>query len=495
MARSSSVIIAKCSLVILVSSMIQISCPAFVNHHLLTARMACHRPCLRTRFRSQKSSESTFWIAIDRKNQTSPSDSIPATPNLDRETGPLPPGAYRHPNSDDGTYAIAPCRITVGIRPPSNSDVGEVVWIEGVKNCQNFIDSGFNTFRVNDCDMKLENRRRRNIGRRSCLSIALEQMQQRTMKTEARHEAEENFYSKLRHCTPLSILRSCHFMVNMDIPFILSEDIRGMESEIPSVSFGNGWMVRESVSSALLRTKGECLDSVVLEYRNNPYCLDVIDALFEIKREGLIRSISTKNFPPSLLRTCLECGFDVSSNDVFGNLMNTNNLQFDNLGVSRLVSAPLGGGLFTNRYYEIKKWEQLSPSGKKIFHTLLDSCCKVQTTSEFDRSQAWQRYRAIVDILTDLSFRYQVSVESIALRWLLQLNEGESISVGTSMGMDMREEQGGKKFSRQRDLRQVFTFSLEEYDMKQLCKVSDLDLRSGITVENQIDFTSRRLWM
>lgn len=229
--------------------------------------------------------------------------------------------------------------------------------------------------------------------------------------------------------------------------------------------------------------------------RNNPYCLDVIDALFEIKREGLVRSISTKNFPPSLLRMCLECGFDVSSNDVCGNFMNTDNLQSNNdAGVSRLISAPLGGGLFTNRYYQIQKWEQLSPSGKKIFTILLDSCCTMQTT-EFDSLQAWQRYRSIVDIIIELSFKYQVSVESIALRWLLQINEGMNISVGTSMGMDLREKQGGKQFSRQRDLRQVFTFSLEEYDMELLCKVSNLDNRSGMTVENQIDFTSRRLWM
>ena len=81
------------------------------------------------------------------------------------------------------------------------------------------------------------------------------------------------------------------------------------------------------------------------------------------------------------------------------------------------------------------------------------------------------------------------------LKVLYKFNEDNNISVGTFMGMDLREEQGCKPYSRQRDLRQVFTFSLEEYDMELLCKVSNLDNRSGIAVENQIDFTSRRLWM
>ena len=273
-----SIIASKYILIILVSSMIQISCRAFFNYRISTPRTVYRRLSspLQTRSSLHKSSESTFWIAIDRKNQTSPSDSIPVVPQLDRETGPLPPGAYRHSNCDDGKYAIAPCRITVGIRPPSNSDDGEDVWAEGVKNCQNFIDAGFNSFRVNDCYMKQENRRRRNIGRRSHLSVALEHMQRRAMKTEARHEAETNFYGKLRHGTPSSILRSCHFMVNVDIPSILSDDIRGIESEIPPVSFGNGWMVRESISSALLRTKGECLDSVVLECKSKLMCVQTI---------------------------------------------------------------------------------------------------------------------------------------------------------------------------------------------------------------------------
>ena len=213
-----------------------------------------------------------------------------------------------------------------------------------------------------------------------------------------------------------------------------------------------------------------------------------------MKREGLLRSISTKNFPPSLLRTCLECGFDIASNDECGNLMNTH-FQFSDLGVPRIVSSPLGGGLFTNQYYQFQEWKQLSPSMKKNFNILLDSCCKIQSRTELDSSQIWKKYRKIVDILIGFSFKYQVSVESIALRWLLQLNEGDNISIGTAMGMDLREEQGGKAYSRQRDLRQVFTFFLEEQDMNQLCASDFMTTDYGSAVDNEIDLTNRRLWM
>jgi hypothetical protein len=62
----------------------------------------------------------------------------------------------------------------------------------------------------------------------------------------------------------------------------------------------------------------------------------------------------------------------------------------------------------------------------------------------------------------------------------------------------LREVQGGTSYSRQRDLRQVFTFFLEAHDMEKLCQVSDFtttDHRSGMAVDNEIDFTNRRLWM
>ena len=496
--------VAVCGLLIIwVSMVIHITC-ALISHSIFSSRVAQRRSCQRSFLPQQKSSESTFWTAIAQKNETLSSDGIPAIPQIDRETGPLPPGSYRQREIDDyARDASAPCLITVAIRPQStNTDnTREDIWTEGVKNCQNLIDSGFNTFRMIDGDTKLETRRRRTIGRRSSLSIALEHIQLSAATTDARHEAETNFYSKLRQNTPSSILRTCYFMTNIEIPFVLSEDFPGMEDEISPVSFGNGWVMRESISSALLRTKAECLDSVVLEYRNNPYYLDVIDTLFELKREGLIRSISTKNFPPSMLRTCLECGFDISSNDVCGNLMNANNLQVDtDVEVSRLLSSPLGGGIFTDQFYRFLEWEQMSTSSKKRFNILVDTCCKKQhEKTEVDSLQMWLKYRSVVDVIKDLSFKYQVSVESIALRWLLQLNKDDSISVGTSMGMDLKEEQGGKAYSRHRDLRQVFTFSLEEDDMKKICQVSDFFSKktgsSGTATEDEIDFTNTRLWI
>ena len=223
---------------------------------------------------NKKNPESNFWIAIE-QNNTLDSDRIPAIPQLDKETGTLPPGAYRN-RSGDSDDVVAKCLIAIGIQPPlsnANSNDSEDMWIEGVQNCQKLIDAGFNTFRVNNCykyDKGTSNISKRiegkkNKRRRSPSSIAIERMKQHTMQIETRHNTEKHFYHVLQQGTPPSVLRTCHFSVNVDIPSILSQDIIGIDKDTSHTPYGNGWMVRESISNALLRTKRECLDSVVLE--------------------------------------------------------------------------------------------------------------------------------------------------------------------------------------------------------------------------------------
>lgn len=213
------------------------------------------------------SPESSFWAAKYDNLTMSSSGGLPAISGLARETGPLPPGAYHDVGVGDERVTNAPCHIAVGIQPPLDADEGGEVWREGVKNCQKLIDSGFNTFKVNGRHQDGEKTKGRDRRARSPSSTALEKLQQITFRTASRHDAETNFYQTLRRSTPSSILRSCHFMVNLEVPSILSDDFpaRGSERELSPVPFGNGWMVRESISNALKRTKGECLDTAILE--------------------------------------------------------------------------------------------------------------------------------------------------------------------------------------------------------------------------------------
>lgn len=440
-----------------------------------------------TPYTAPTSPESNFWAAIAGNTTLTTSNTLPAIHGLDKETGPLPPGAYR---SIDGEVA-APCHISIGVRPPPDAKhIDDEVWKKGVSNCQKMIESGFNTFRMNTNSehIKQRNNRHKTRGRpRSPASIALGRLQQRHLQTELRHEAETVFYRTLRRNTPASILRSCNFMVHLEIPSSLSEAsaMPKRDKDLSPLVYGNGQMVRASISDALLRTRGESLDSIVLEYhKGSPYHLDVLNTLCEMRCEGLIRSISTKDFPSSLIQSAYECGFNIQSNDIVGCLLDTTSLERagpdDDGGCLRLISSPLSGGILAQKYRNDPKKSQILDSSKIPTGATLDGC------------------QRIMDTLEHLALKHQVSVASISLRWLLQLNKDNSISVGTLLGMDLVEEQGGPAFHRHRHLRQVFTFELAEEEMQLLAKVSGYAPEGQQVLgaeEHEIDFSNRALWI
>ena len=108
-------------------------------------------------------------------------------------------------------------------------------------------------------------------------------------------------------------------------------------------------------------------------------------------------------------------------------------------GCGRVGRFDDDSGLFTNNCYQFQKWAHLSALSKNMFTTLLDSYS--HSGMQFNSVQKWKRYRTIMDALVNISFKHQASVESVVLKWLLQLNDGDSISVGTQLSMDFVEEQ------------------------------------------------------
>lgn len=234
---------------------------------------------------------------------------------------------------------------------------------------------------------------------------------------------------------------------------------------------------------------------------NSAYHLDVLNTLFEMQVEGLIKTISVKNFPPSLLQSAFECGFHIYATEFDGSLINTQIYsQSDSrlLGMDackRLISGPLAGGLLTQSYSAKDDIRQLTSSEKKLF----DLCC---TCVGSDRTEKWTKYREVMNTLTGISFKHRVSVGSVALRWLLELNENNLISVGTKLGMDLQEEKGGSPYRRQSELRQVFSFALDEEDLERLNTAADISKHASPKSPlgknfggDFIDFNDKSLWL
>ena len=237
---------------------------------------------------------------------------------------------------------------------------------------------------------------------------------------------------------------------------------------------------------------------ILIDKLDSPYHLDVLNTLFEMKEEGLIKSISTTKFPSSLLQSALGCGFEVYANENDGNLLSTHNHLQNNAMTNieeqckKLISSPLAGSLLTSSFSLKEDIRQLTQLEMKAFNRFY-GCTNI------DQTERWRQYRSIMGTLIDISFKHHVSIESVALRWLLQINSNNMVTVGTKLGMDFMEEKGGPPYRRESELRQVFSFSLDEEDMHRLNDVTDLskDVQSenSSAQADYIDLTDKSLWL
>lgn len=236
-----------------------------------------------------------------------------------------------------------------------------------------------------------------------------------------------------------------------------------------------------------------------------------MDHLVDLQREGLIRSISGSNFPPSMLRSLYECGFRLDSNQIDCNILAPNTwnaeqrLIASDLDIPHVFSHPLAGGLLTNRF-ENQRFPPLSsevgdaPRQQYTRALWLWSLAqqKGKVPSENTDKWTWQKYQKdVLPPLLHIALKYNVDVAAVALRWLLQLEGSRGAVVGCNM-MNPSEIQKECVARRLKSWRSTFRFELDEEDLKRLNEIGGLD-----TTESQgLDgddlgniMSNKKLWL
>ena len=207
--------------------------------------------------------------------------------------------------------------------------------------------------------------------------------------------------------------------------------------------------------------------------KGSQYHLDVLDVLSDLQRDGLVRSIGAKDFPPDLLRKAASCGFSIATNQITCNLLDptryTKEMQLacEELGIQLLISSPLGGGMLTNKFanlkYEPPPWE-LTPTERNHLNRTVALWAKKHSDDN-----RWKVYQdKMMDTLCNIALKHRVSVASVSLRWAIQLNHVASVIVTCGLG-DMRDD---RPFEWPEQLRQVFRFELDDEDMERLWEAS-----------------------
>ena len=441
---------------------------------------------------------SSFWFTAEEKVQTL---GIPCQYHLDSD-GPLPLGAYRFINDDDDDDGNRKrsCILSAGLN--FSNLIDEVNTNVAVANAQKLIDSGLTTFQLNGNGIE----KKRGIA--PCTEQAW---------------IEQNIYRKLIIDTPSSVLSLCNFSTDVSIP--------GFDGAAGINSY-----VRQQVGASILNMYGStsgCIDSIQVNFRAgnqksrtsaSPLTFDVLDVLFDMQRDGLIRSINGKNFPVLALDEMKQCGFFFDTNQVACSLLNPNEFaemqkyardsDRDGKPLKINMNRPLAGGLLTGKFLDVPDQYRTNRgeptpqymTGPEQYH--YDRTLKGTWRNNYNRregeamaipsSDAWLAYeQKIVRTLSDLSLKHSVDISTVALRWAMQQDHVGTIAVGTSLNTRVDPE---CPFRFPKQMRKAFSLHLEEEDLDRLLNVSGLSPSNGCGMQgvdefDQIDFSNQKLWL
>jgi len=189
--------------------------------------------------------------------------------------------------------------------------------------------------------------------------------------------------------------------------------------------------------------------------------MDVLDAVLELKREGLIRSVGGESMPSALIKESEALGFGYDSIQGTCNVLDQRFLSemqpfWHENNMIMLASSTLAGGLLSEQFYNLKQKDLLFPqlTARQKFHT--------KTIHQWAKGNdsgmsPWQLYeKHILRVIGEISLKHRVPLASVAMRWVVQQDGVGSALIRTAVG----------RIDRTKELRNVFSFELDDDDLQ-----------------------------
>jgi aryl-alcohol dehydrogenase-like predicted oxidoreductase len=420
---------------------------------------------------------------------------LPCVPTLDSD-GPLPPEMYVQLTPDAKPTNRIQVAWDVSESRNTNVELSTEDIADMVSVMQNAIDHGLTTFHLKSRPATLSSR-------------------SPTSLREKRQWTETFLYGSLIRDTPATVLQQCQLVVPLYLSDVMEHESMWQQSQTVSLR-----TVRSAIVQRLGSMKSESIDNVQIQFpahtRYNRqseserppkidaslYYLDLLDALQDIQREGLVASISACSMPDWLLHQANSVGLSrlIETNQVDGNLLNPKRLSTSSLYPAgkqsvvpwTVVSNVLASGWLTDRY--AKELNGKRPPPPATWFQSLSTPERASWQSNVaastwgkafsDDTLRWKGFQQqVLPVLVEIARKHRVSVAAVALRWTLQQGLGNVASVAVACRLwpdhvyDWEEQQrhhGESRTQRPKQLRDVLKFALDDEDLALLCEISQV---------------------
>jgi len=241
------------------------------------------------------------------------------------------------------------------------------------------------------------------------------------------------------------------------------DKVKAFTKWVPRPSTITRSMTNTSIESSIRRMDVNHLDLLQLHWwdYNNPYYMDALKYLSELKDSGRIKHLGLTNFDTEHLQIILDSGVQIASNQVQYSIIDRRpEVQMIPLcskhNINLLTYGTICGGLLSERYLG-----KAEPSGIDLNTLSLQKYKKM-----IDVWGGWDLFQQLLLVLDMIAKKHSVSISNVATNYILSKPTVAGVIIGVRLGI----------VNHINDNVNVFNFDLDDTDRESIddiCKKSN----------------------
>ena len=214
-------------------------------------------------------------------------------------------------------------------------------------------------------------------------------------------------------------------------------------------------IVKENIERSLRRMSASSLDLLQFHWwdYNNPYYMDALKYLFDLRDEGLIKHVGLTNFDTERMQIMIDSDLQIVSNQIQYSIIDrrpeVKMVPFClKHNISLLTYGSICGGLMSERYLG-----RIQPSAAE-----LDTLSLRKYKQMIDAWGGWNLFQELLSTLKRIAQKHNVSIANVATRYILAKSAVAGVIIGVRLGI----------VDHRNDNMQVFKFSLDKIDCDEI---------------------------
>ena len=210
------------------------------------------------------------------------------------------------------------------------------------------------------------------------------------------------------------------------------DKVKAFTKWVPRPSTITRSMTNTSIESSIRRMDVKHLDLLQLHWwdYNNPYYMDALRYLSELKDSGRIKHLGLTNFDTEHLQIILDSGVQIASNQVQYSIIDrrpeVKMIPFcKENNISLLTYGSICGGLLSERYMG-----KTEPSAVE-----LDTLSLRKYKKMIDTWGGWNLFQRLLLTLNNIAKKHNVSIANVAINYILAKATVAGVIIGVRLGI------------------------------------------------------------